>query len=379
MKSTVSIRLFLLYFLKLGSTGFGGPVVLVSHMHRDLVMKRKWISQQDYDEGLAFSQISPGPVATQLAIYLGWVRAGWVGATLTGIAFILPSFLMVICIAGFYLKYGMLTWIQAAFSLINAAVVGIIAKSAYQLSLRVLSRDLLFTLIFILSVVLVVSTGSQKISFLLGSGLIAVLVKHPLSFKSRPLSLIPLGLITGLKGPASATTLAKLFFYFSKIGFAVFGSGLAIIPFLQGGVVHTYGWLSERQFLDAIAVGMITPGPLVVTSAFIGYLAGGLFGGIAAALGIFLPVYLFVVFLAPLYRKVTQSVRAKTFVRGLTVAAVGGILGSTVVLGRGAIVDFFSAVIATVVFILLVVIPKLPEPLLIFLAGGLGVLLKLGL
>ncbi len=378
---------FLLYFLRLGTFGFGGPVVLVNHMQSALVEELCWVSQEDYQEGLAFAKLSPGPLATQLAMYLGWLRAGKLGATLTGVAFVLPSFLMVVGFAALYLKYGAFQWIQSIFYSIGAAVIGIVAKSAYQLAQKTMGKDLLLWILFVLSAGVTVWTESEFLWIFFGSGLVCVSVKAPFNLfslvrlfrwrkKSSVPALIPFGLATGMTGEASLCTVLKLVVYFSKMGAVVFGSGLAIVPFLHAGVVRDFHWLSERQFLDAIAIGMITPGPLVITCSFIGYLVAGPIGAVGAALGIFFPAYLFVIILAPYYRRFAKNPQIKAFVGGLTSAAVGGITGAAFILGKKTIIDIPTAIVAGFVFFVLMLTKKIPEPLLILLAGGVGLILR---
>lgn len=378
MKPPAPLTNFLRYFLWLGTFGFGGPIVLAGHMRDDLVEDRKWFSIEDYNEGLAFAQLSPGPLAAQLAMYLGWIRAGALGATLTGFVFILPSFLMVVALAALYLRYGTLAWIQALFYSIGAAVIGIIAKSAYQLTRKTMGKDWLLWIIFFISTAVTIITESEMISLFVIAGIIALLIKAPPRFTKKMLSisLLPAFLLSGLRGPASIGTLAKLGIYFTKVGAIVFGSGLAIVPFLHGGVVQQFHWLKERQFLDSVAVGMITPGPIVITSGFIGYLVAGLAGAIVAALGVFLPAYLFVIILAPYYHRFATNPQVRAFVNGLTAAAIGGIAGAAVVLGKHAIVDIATALIAIATLAILVATKKVPEPVLILIAGIIGLILK---
>src|SRR5438270_159988 len=290
----VSLTRFVGYFLWLGTVGFGGPIALAGHMQQDLVTSRRWISKQDYVEGLALAQLAPGPLAAQLAIYLGYIRAGILGASAVAIAFVLPSFLMVLALSAAYVRYGGLPWMQACFYGIGAAVIGIIARSAFKLSKVTLGKDKLLWAIF---AVLAVSTAwtSQEIIwlFLLG-GIVSMLVNA--MPKRIPLAGTAGLVLTGFAAPSGP--IAQIFIYFAKAGFFVFGSGLAVVPFLYGGVVHGHHWLTDQQFVDAVAVAMITPGPVVITVAFIGYLVAGIAGATAAALGIFLPVYLIVVLLA---------------------------------------------------------------------------------
>ncbi len=305
----------LLYFLRLGTFGFGGPIALAGYMQRDLVEERHWISKEDYLEGLALAQLAPGPLAAQLAIYLGWVRFGFLGATLVAFAFVLPSFLMVIGLSVFYLRFGGLSWMQGAFYGIGAAVIAIIGRSAYKLTKTTLGKDRLLWLIFVVSAVVTAWTESEIVWLFLIAGVLGLLAATTAKrWGTRAAMFLP-GLppwfFSGLHGPASVETLSRLFWYFAEAGAFVFGSGLAIVPFLHGGVVNSFHWLTERQFLDAVAVAMITPGPVVITVAFIGYLVAGLGGASIAALGTFLPCYLFVVIPAPYFRRYAQNKPSK--------------------------------------------------------------------
>ena len=368
-----------LYFLKLGATGFGGPIALAANMQRDLVDDRRWFTREDYMEGLAFSQLSPGPLAAQLAMYLGWVRGGSFGATLAGAVFILPSFLMVVALAALYVHYGRLSWIQGIFYGVGAAVIAIIVQSAYKLVRRMLGKDWLLWFMFLALAVATAWSESEIVWLFVLCGVVAVFVKAPPKLRGKTsmvaLWMGPGALFTGMQGAASAATLATLFLFFLKAGAFVFGSGLAIVPFLYGGAVGQHHWLTERQFLDAVAVAMITPGPVVITAGFIGYLVGGLAGAVVAALAVFAPPYLIVVFGAPYYRRFAQNPQVKAFVQGVTAAAVGAIAGAAYILGRRALVDWPTALIAVATLALLLGAKKIPEPLLILAAALAGVLL----
>jgi chromate transporter len=364
---------FLLYFLRLGTFGFGGPIALAGHMERDLVGQLRWISHQDYVEGLAFAQLAPGPLAAQLAIYLGWVRGGVRGATLVGVAFITPSFLMVMALSALYLRFGGLSWIQGAFYGIGAAVIAIIGFSAYKLIRKTMSRDPLLWALLAASFVTTAWTEREIVWVFLACGAVSLLLRAPPRIGPRALGMAPWLILTaGLHGPANATTLASLSSYFVSASLFVFGSGLAIVPFLHGGVVQQFHWLTERQFIDAVAIAMITPGPVVITVAFIGYLAAGPIGGLLSALGVFLPNYLFVVLLGPQYHRFVDNPQVRAFVEGVTAAAVGAIAGAVWVLGRRAILDLPTALIATVTFLILLKVKKAPEPLVIVVAGLIG-------
>lgn len=376
MTPTPSLAEFTLYFLRLGATGFGGPIALAGYMQRDLVEVRRWISSEDYKEGLALAQLAPGPLAAQLAIYLGWVRGGVLGATLVGVAFVVPSFLMVLALAAMYLRLGGLPWMQGMFYGIGAAVIAIIGRSAYKLVKSTLSRDWLLWAIFAVSAVSTAWTESEIIWLFVLSGVVALVVRQGSFRPGSAVAVLPVWLISGLHGPAAGTTLATLFWYFAEAGAFVFGSGLAIVPFLYGGVVRDFQWLTERQFLDAVAVAMITPGPVVITVAFIGHLVGGPLGATLAALGVFLPCYLLVVIPAPYFRRFANNPRLKAFVDGVTAAATGAIAGAAFVLGRRAIIDLPTALIAAGTLVVLLTIKRVPEPLVILLAGGVGLALR---
>ena len=368
---SVPLARFVGYFLWLGAVGFGGPIALAGHMQQDLVDERGWVSKEDYLEGLALAQLAPGPLAAQLAIYLGFVRAGVLGATAVGFAFILPSFLMVLALSAAYVRFGGLARMQGMFYGIGAAVIGIIARSAVKLTKLTLGRDKLLWAIFS---VLALSTAwtSQEIIwlFLLG-GIVAVLVKaFPVRVQARRTVSLFLAPVTfGING-----TLLQVFLYFTKAGMFVFGSGLAVVPFLYGGVVQGHHWLNDHQFVDAVAVAMITPGPVVITVAFIGYLVAGLGGATAAALGIFLPVYLVVVVLAPSYKRWAKNPQLNAFVKGVTAAATGAIAGAVVVLARRSVYDLPTTLIC-IVSLAVLFRWKIPDPILIACAAIAGLVL----
>jgi chromate transporter len=377
--SKVTLPQFTFYFLRLGTFGFGGPIALAARMHKDLVEGLGWISQEDYTEGLAFSQLSPGPLAAQLAMYLGWVRYGNWGATLTGACFILPSFLLVLGIAALYLHYGGLSSIQSIFYGVGAAVVAILAGSAYKLIRTTLKTDYLLWVLFTLSAVATAWTKSEIIWLFVLCGIAAMVVKT--NMWSSALSALPPSLAwltTGIHGPASLTTGFGLFTFFLKAGAFVFGSGLAIVPFLYGGLVLQSQWLTERQFLDAVAVAMITPGPVVITAGFIGYLVAGPVGAALAAVAVFAPPYLIVLIAAPFYRRFTKNPYVNAFVKGVTAAAVGAITGAVFILGSRTLIDWNSLLIAGTSLGILSLTKKIPEPVLILMAGLVGLFLLRG-
>jgi chromate transporter len=371
----VSLSQFVGYFLRLGTIGFGGPIALAGHMQQDLVDERGWIRKEDYLEGLALAQLAPGPLAAQLAIYLGYIRAGVLGATAVGVAFVLPSFLMVLGLSAAYVRFGGLPWMQGMFYGIGAAVIGIITRSAFKLTKLTLGKDKLLWAIFSILAVSTAWTSREIIWLFLLGGVANLFAKaFPSRLPSR--TTVSMLLAPGTLATFGASgTLLTIFVYFAKAGLFVFGSGLAVVPFLYGGVVQGHHWLTDKQFVDAVAVAMITPGPVVITVAFIGYLVAGIAGATAAALGIFLPVYLVVVLLAPSYKRWAKNPQLNAFVRGVTAAATGAIAGAVVVLARRSVYDLPTVLICAVSLAILFRW-KIPEPVLIACAAVTGLLLR---
>ncbi|RDK03497.1 chromate transporter [Paraburkholderia lacunae] len=366
----------ILYMLRLGTFGFGGPVALVGYMHRDLVERRGWIGEQDYKEGLALAQMMPGPLAAQLAIYLGYVHYRIVGATAAGIAFVLPSFLMVVVLGWAYAQYGGLSWMQAVFYGVGAAVVGIIAMSAYKLTRKTVGKDRLLWAIFLTLVVVTVVTESEIAWLFIAGGLLNWFWRAPPKWLGKGgLNALAVTQVPGVSGVLSGLDLpllGQIGLFFAKAGAFVFGSGLAIVPFLYGGVVTEHHWLNDKQFVDAVAVAMITPGPVVITVGFIGYLVAGFSGACIAALGTFLPCYLFTVLPAPYFKKYGKLPAIKAFVDGITAAAVGAITGSVIVIARRSIVDWPAVALALVTLVLLWRFKKLQEPVIVVAAALFG-------
>lgn len=376
-----SLWQLVLYVLKLGSLGFGGPVALVGYMYRDLVEQRGWISEPDYKEGLALAQLAPGPLAAQLAIYLGYVHYRILGATLVGIAFVLPSFLMVVGLGWAYTAFGGLTWMQAVFYAVGAAVIGIIANSAYKLTTKTIGKDWLLWAIYLMAAAVTVITESEQVLLFLAAGVLVWFVREPpkwLSGGAGVSSLMGVPFTWGLAAVPAAEPgkLWNIFTFFAKAGAFVFGSGLAIVPFLYGGVVKESGWLNDHQFLDAVAVAMITPGPVVITVGFIGFLVAGFVGATVAALATFLPCYLFTIIPAPYFKKYGKRPDIAAFVNGVTAAATGAIAGAVIVLGRRSvgnpIADPVPALLALSTAVLLWKAKKIPEPLIVLGAAVIG-------
>jgi chromate transporter len=362
------------YMLRLGTVGFGGPAPLVGYMHRDLVERRAWITEADYKEGLALAQLMPGPLAAQLAMYLGYVVRGAWGATVVGAAFVLPSFAMVVALGWAYVRYGGLSWMQAVFYGVGAAVIGIIALSAVKLTAKNVRKDPLLWAIYAIAAAVTIVTESEMAWLFLGAGVVVWLWRAPpkhLWGGVRAVGGLE-GIAALLAGAGDAPLLWRIAIFFGEAGAFVFGSGLAIVPFLYGGVVNGNHWLTERQFVDAVAVAMITPGPVVITVGFIGYLVAGFAGASVAALATFLPCWLFTVVPAPYFKKYGKRPDLIAFVDGVTAAAIGAITGAAFVLARRSIVDVPTALLAVASGLLLWRFRKLPEPVIVAAAAIVG-------
>ena len=371
------------YFLYLGALGFGGPVALAGFMHRDLVETRRWIDEDEYRLALALAQIMPGPLAAQLAIALGYFQRGVLGATAIGLAFVVPSFLMVVAISIAYRRYGGLWWMQALFYGIGAAVIAIIAIAAYKLARSTNKRDPLLWAIFGVLALVTVWAQAELAEFFVLAGFVVLFTRAGPSRRQAVTSVLGGLLVLGIiwlteRWFVNLTlggehVLLQILLFFAKAGAFVFGSGLAIVPFLQQGVVQQFGWLNEHQFLDAVAVAMITPGPVVITVVFIGYLVAGILGATMAGIGIFLPVYLFTIIPAPWFSRNRNNAQLKAFVQGATAAATGALGGAVIVLAYRAIYDLPTAAVALASLAVLWRF-KLSEPILVTVAGAIGLI-----
>jgi chromate transporter len=374
LETNYSLTQLVFYFLKLGAIGFGGPPALVSYMYRDLVEKKKWISDEDYKEGMALAQLAPGPLAAQLAIYLGYVHYRLIGATIVGLAFVLPSFIMVLALGFAYVQFGGLPWMQAVFYGIGAAVIGIIAISTFKLSKKTIGKDKVLIGIFAVLAVTTFLFEKEVILLILTGGFVYWLYKTK-RHQINSWFLLPFFLQVTLTSEDNST-LRQIGWFFFKAGAFVFGSGLAIVPFLYGGVVKEHGWLNEHQFLDAVAVAMITPGPVVITVGFTGYLIAGVPGACVAALATFLPCYLFTVLPAPYFKKWGKHPSIKAVVDGITAAAVGAIAGAVMVLAKRQFTDLISVLIALATILVLLRFKRLQDPFIILAAALIGLLIK---
>jgi chromate transporter len=388
IKPSYSLSALIKYFLKLGSTGFGGPVALVGYMHRDLVKTKKWISEDEYKQGLALAQLAPGPLAAQLGIYLGFVHHRIIGATLAGLAFVLPSFIMVVLLGIAYKLFGGLPWMHAVFYGVGAAVIGIIIMSSYKLTVKSIGKfnwasfktNWLLWVFYIAATVITFITEQENILLFIGAGLLYMFVKAPPKILKNSLAGTFVLLQIGF-WDFQYSTLQKIAIFFTKAGAFVFGSGLAIVPFLHSGVVTENHWLTEQQFIDAVAVAMITPGPVVITVGFIGYLVAGFPGACVAAAATFLPCYLFTIIPAPYFHKIAKNKPVKAFVDGITAAVVGALVGAVIIIAQRTIVhnnsvDYIAAAISVCTILVLLYAKKIQEPYIILAAAILGVIIK---
>ena len=378
-----NLRNLVSYFLKLGTIGFGGPVALVGYMHRDLVENRQWITEEEYKEGLALAQLAPGPLAAQLGIYLGFVHYRIAGATLCGLAFVLPSFIMVVLLGMAYKMYNGLLWMQSVFYGVGAAVIGIIIMSAYKLTAKSVSKfkwieirkNWLLWVFYVVAAIITVVTKKEPVLLFVAAGITYMFVKAPPKWARRQ-SLSGFILLGVEFWQFQWNTLEKIGWFFAKAGTFVFGSGLAIVPFLHSGVVSENHWLTENQFVDAVAVAMITPGPVVITVGFIGYLINGFAGAVVAALATFLPCYLFTIILAPSFKKIAKNSSVKAFVDGITATVIGALLGAVIVIAMRALIDIPTVLIAAGSMLALIYVKKIQEPYIIVIGALAGLLIK---
>jgi chromate transporter len=363
------------YYLRLGALGFGGPVALCGQMERDLVENRKWLTREEMREGIAVCQSLPGPLAIQVGIYISYLRGGFWGAWAGGWSFILPNFVIVVALGALFVHFGGLSPVTAIFYGVSPAVIALILHSCYRLA-RLGMEDWLQWAIAAACLTVTVAVRAEVALLFLAAGLLGMLyygsvLRQRAGASAFLLAAAPLGADPG--AAASASTLGKLFVFFLKAGSLTFGSGLVIVPFLEKGLVQQTGWLDERQFLVAVAIGMISPGPVVITATFVGYLVAGVWGSLVSTIGIFLPSFLLVLLIAPLLVRHRANPNVQGFVKGAYAAAIGTILGAAVLLGRIAIGDWLTACIALASLFVLFRW-TVNNPLLVAVAAGIGLI-----
>jgi chromate transporter len=339
------IRELVRYFLRLGLLGFGGPVALVGQMERELVTERGWLTKDQMREAIAVCQSLPGPLAIQVGIYIAYLRGGFWGAWAGGWAFILPNFVIVAAFGALYVHFGGLQLLTGIFYGVSPAVIALILHSCYRLAKLGMQDWMQWSLAAVCFAVTVVLHAEVALLFV-GAGIVGILFYGGLWRRPPPATTLFAAVpLTGAAPAATASTIGKLLVFFLKAGALTFGSGLVIVPFLQQGVVQQYGWLGERDFLVAVAVGMISPGPVVITATFVGYLVAGFWGSLAATIGIFLPSFILILVAAPILARHRGNRNVQGFVKGAYAAAIGTILGACVLLGRIAIGDWLTVLI----------------------------------
>ena len=367
------------YFLGLGTWGFGGPIATVGYMQRDLVEKRGWLGRKDFLDGVALGQTMPGPLAAQVCMWVGYLQRGALGALATAIPFILPSFVAVLAVAVVYVHFQGLSVVRALFYGIAPGVMAIIVLAAFKLARLTNRRDARLWAISAVLLVVTATTGAEIAFLFIAAGLLMVLLDAPPRWLRSPFHLAALLPLTPahavLAATASAGAVGALALFFLKAGAFIFGSGLAIVPFLHEGVVSQNHWLTERQFLDAVAIGLITPGPVVISATFIGYLVAGASGAVVATVAIFIPIFLGVVIPGRWFVRHRGNVRVQAFVKGATASAAGAIGGATIVLIRGAVVDLATAAIAVASLAVLWRF-KVREPVIVLACAALGLALR---
>jgi chromate transporter len=359
----------LCYFLRLGLLGFGGPVALVGQMEREVVAERGWLSKEQMRQAIAICQSLPGPLAIQVGIYIAYLRGGFWGAWIGGWAFILPNFLIVSGLGALYVYYGDLKPVTAIFYGVSPAVIALILHSCYRLA-KLGMEDWLQWVIAAACLVLTVIVQAEAALLFIGAGLVGIIYYGDV-FRRRPQPLaLPFGVLPTLMQltpTASNSTLGKLLLFFLKAGSLTFGSGLVIVPFLEKGLVQ------QRQFLIAVAVGMISPGPVVITATFVGYLVAGFWGSLVSTIGIFFPSFILVLIVAPILARYGSNPNIQGFVRGACAAAIGTILGASFLLGRIAIGDWLTAILGTSSLAVLFRW-KVNNPLLIAVTAAIGLI-----
>ncbi len=337
-----------LYFLRLGFLGFGGPVALVGQMERELVTDRKWLSKEQMRESIAICQSLPGPLAIQVGIYIAWLRGGFWGAWLGGWCFILPNFVIVAALGALYVYLGDLQPVTAIFYGVSPAVIAIILHSCYRLAKLGMEDWLQWAIAAVCFAVTIILQAEVALLFI-GAGIVGILYYGSLVKRTPAVLPVVVAPAAAPMAPvATGSTLGKLLLFFLKAGSLTFGSGLVIVPFLEQGLVQQYGWLDERQFLIAVAIGMISPGPVVITATFVGYLVAGFWGSLVSTVGIFLPSFLLVLIVAPILARHRGNANVQGFVKGAYAAAIGTIVGACVLLGKIAIGDWLTVLIGAV-------------------------------
>jgi len=364
------------YFFRLSWTGFGGPLAYIAMMEDDCVEKRRWLGKEEFAEMLGITNMLPGPNATEMAIHIGYVKGGKLGAVLSGLAFTIPSFIIMVVLSWLYFQYGSMPTASGIFYGINPVVVGVIIVTALRLG-RVSVVDWKLAAICIVAVLLSYLTAINEALILLGAGLAGIIIYGPALKRGLPAALLFLQTsIPTLLDFERLPIQLQLFLEFLKGGLLMFGTGLVIIPLLAPDVVDFFGWMSYKEFFDGVTLGQITPGPVMKTAAFVGYKVAGICGAAAAMAGIFLPPFIIVTLLAPFFRQMRKNPWLQGFLKGVKAGAVGVILAVVPSLGKVAFPDLLTVAIC-LLGMLAMVKAKVNVSVLVLVAGAFGIVMKL--
>jgi chromate transporter len=341
-----SLRELAAFFLRLGTTAFGGPAAHIAMMEDELVRRRRWLSRESFLDLLGASNLIPGPSSSELAIHIGYLRAGWLGLVVAGVCFILPAAAIVAALAWLYVHFGRLAAASAILYAVKPVVIAVVLQALWGLGKTAVKTT--FLGVIGACAFVVAFLGLHPLVLLLFAGLAATLVafrgSKP-SVSGFPLSFMGFG---GAGASLASFSLGSLFLVFLKIGAVVFGSGYVLLAFLRADLVIHRGWLTDSQLIDAVAVGQLTPGPVFTTATFIGYLLGGLPGSVVATVGIFLPAFLLVAASGPLIRRIRKSKIASAFVDGVNVGSLALMAYVSWQLGRASLVDWITVGLAIV-------------------------------
>jgi len=343
-------------FLKLGLIAFGGPAAHIALMREEIVRRRRWVSDERFLDLVGMANLIPGPTSTEVCIYLGYVRAGWPGLIVAGVCFIVPAMLLVLALAWLYVRYGATPSAAAAMYGITPVIIAIVAQALWALGRTAVKGPLLAAIgVAVLALAL---AGLNVLVLLLGGGVVVMLLRAAPRRRAATAAMLatlgmPLLAFGETAAARAAVPLGTLFLTFVKIGAVLYGSGYVLLAFLRSDFVDRLGWLTDRQLLDAVAVGQFTPGPVFTTATFIGYLLAGWPGALLSTLAIFLPSFVLVAASYPLLPRIRGSRWMSAFLDGVNVAAVGLMAAVTWQLARAAIVDVFTAALAVVAAVLL--------------------------
>ena len=374
-------------FLKLGTIAFGGPAAHIAMMEEEVVRRRRWLDHERFLDLLGATNLIPGPNSTEMAIHIGLVRAGWRGLVVAGSCFILPAMLIVWILASLYVRYGSLA--EATFLLygIKPVIIAIVVQALWGLGKSAVKGPL--TALIGAAVMVLFFLGTNEIFLLFAAGFVAMAVENLWRrWKQGTRALIALPILFSMffgsveassaiaMTPVVPVSLLKLTLFFLKIGSVLFGSGYVLLAFLRADLVDRWHWLTDQQLLDAIAIGQFTPGPVFTTATFVGYVVAGSSGAILATIGIFLPAFVFVLISSPFIPKLRSSPWASGFLDGVNVASLGLMAAVTWQLGRAAVIDWFTAVLALISAVLVFRL-KINSAWLVLGGGIIGLVSKL--